>query len=311
MAAKDRRGAVSMDAMPLVSVVVPAYNAAGSIGETLNALRGQAYRQPFEIIVVDNASTDDTAAVAASYGATVLRERKRGPSAARNCGLRAARGEIVAHLDADTLPSRRWLRDITEPFSDPDVRLVAGNTLCYPPKTAAERYVQASKLYDTERAIKREEFPFAPSLNLAVRRSAALAVGGWDEDMPTGEDVDFSHRILTRFATNIAYAPGAVLYHHTRADAGALCKQAWTYGEGAGQLYLRYPDELRWDVRKSAVLAIRLLDRCSRPPLCALGRALGIVPGEQLEFVRYQSLWDRHFWAGFFHMYLLRRRRFT
>lgn len=300
-----------MAAAPFASVVIPAYNAQKTLPETLHALRSQATSVRFETIVVDNASSDATARVAASLGATVLHEHARGPSAARNRGLRAARGAIVLHLDADTLPSRRWVAQMIAPFADPNVVLVAGNTLCYPPKTPAERFVHASKLYDTQRAISRREFPFAPSLNLAVRRDAALHVGGWAQDLQTGEDVDFSHRILKAFKTPIAYAPGAVLYHHTRADETALRKQAWTYGEGAGFLYLRYPEELRWDLAKTCTLAGRLLDRCARPALYRIGAALGLCRSEQLEFSRYQSLWDRHFWGGFFLAYLLRRRRFS
>jgi glycosyltransferase involved in cell wall biosynthesis len=93
--------------MSAVSVVIPAYNAAHTIGGTLKALQAQSDAPEFETIVVDNASTDDTAHVARQCGATVLYEQRRGPAAARNCGLRHASGEIIAHLDADTVPSRR------------------------------------------------------------------------------------------------------------------------------------------------------------------------------------------------------------
>jgi GT2 family glycosyltransferase len=158
---------------------------------------------------------------------------------------------VIAHLDADTLPSRRWLAEIVTPFEDPQVIIVAGRTVCYPQDTAAGRYVAASGLYETERAINREPFPFAPSLNMAVRRSAALAVGGWAADMMTGEDVDFSHRVLRAFPSRIAYQPKAVLFHNTRASAEELRRQAWTYGEGAADIYLRYPEVVRWDLPKT------------------------------------------------------------
>ncbi len=294
---------------PIVSVVIPAYNAAATIGEALKALRAQAGAPQFELIVVDNGSTDATGAVSRSLGAAVLVETTRGPSAARNRGLRAARGSIVAHLDADTVPSRRWLREMLVPFSDPSVALVAGNTLCYPPSTPAERYVQASGLYDTLRAIRRTPFPFAPSLNLAVRREAALAVGAWPEDLSTGEDVDFSHRILRAYGTPIAYAERAVLYHRTRATDDALARQAWTYGEGAADLYRRYPDELRWDLAKSAHLAWMLASRVTLPVFARIAAAAGSGAGDRLEFFHYQSLWTRNFWLGFWAAYRTRRRR--
>lgn len=292
-----------------VSVVIPAYNASSTLGETLRALQCQIAPPSHEVIVVDNASTDDTAAVARGYGARVFHESRRGPSAARNCGLRAAQGEIVAHIDADTIPTRRWLREIYAPFETPETILVAGNTLCYQPASGAEQYVAASGLYDTKRAITREVFPFAPSLNLAVRRSAALEIGGWCEEMLTGEDVDFSHRLLVRHATAIVYADRAILYHRTRANTRELCKQAWTYGEGAADLYRRYPDELRLDVTHLLHLAWMLASRTVLPYVALCGRAFNVVPESRFEFYRHHSLWTRHFWRGFLRMYRTGKRR--
>jgi glycosyltransferase involved in cell wall biosynthesis len=298
-----------MSVTPFISVVIPAYNAAATLGETLRGLGAQAGTPKFEVIVVDNGSTDDTARIAARGGAIVLHEARRGPSAARNCGLRSARGAIVAHLDADTVPSRIWLREMARGFDRDATVLVAGNTLCYPPKTPAERYVHASGLYDTVRAIGRSAFPFAPSLNLAVKRDAAHAIGGWAEDMPTGEDVDFSHRLIARFGTPIVYAERAVLYHHTRADDAALAKQAWTYGEGAGDLYRRYPAELPLDARTLANIAWMLLQRTVLSHAAPAVRALGKMSDAEVEFARYHLLWTRAFWRGFSFTYRSGRRR--
>jgi len=191
--------------MMSVSVVIPAYNAAATIGDMLRALSCQSNAPAdMEIIVADNGSTDNTCEIARSFaGVTVLREDKRGPSPARNRGLRHASKDIVVHLDADTLPTRKWLANLIAPFSDPSVMLAAGRTLCFRPTTAVERYIAATGLYEADRAISRVPFPFVPSLNMAVRRNAALAIGGWAEDLMTAEDVDFSHRLLTVSYTHL------------------------------------------------------------------------------------------------------------
>lgn len=294
---------------PFISVVIPAYNAAATLGETLLALRSQAGAPEFEILVVDNASTDDTARVAARGGACVLHEARRGPAAARNCGLHAARGSIVAHLDADTVPSRVWVREMVRGFESPSTVLVAGNTICYPPQTPAERYVHASGLYDTVRAISREVFPFAPSLNLAVRTDAARSIGGWNEEMPTGEDVEFSHRLRCAFDTPIVYAERAVLYHHTRADDAALAKQAWTYGEGAGDLYRRYRDDLPLDARTLSRIGGMLAKRAALSCVAPAMRAVGGMTDAQAEFAKYNALWTTSFWRGFSFTYRSGRRR--
>ncbi|MBV9271637.1 MAG: glycosyltransferase [Candidatus Eremiobacteraeota bacterium] len=294
---------------PQVSVVIPAFNAEARLGATLQALNAQSGAIDAEIIVVDNASSDATAQVAREHGATVYFEAERGPAAARNRGLLFANAPIIAHLDADTVPSRRWLRAMVVPFEDESVHIVAGNTVCYPPQTAAERYVHESGLYDTERAIGRSVFPFAPSLNMAVRRSSAVAVCGWATDMPTGEDVDFSHRILERFGGTIVYACDAVLYHRVRATDEALSRQAFTYGEGAGDLYLRYAPELPWTFMRTLTLAGTLVSRKTLALISPIAQCTGILPAHRAEYHRYNDLWTQAFWRGFFQMYLHKERR--
>lgn len=292
-----------------VAVVIPAYNAEHTIQATLHALRPQAKGLAAEVIVVDNASTDDTALVAHEVGATVVRENKRGPSAARNRGIASTAADIVVHLDADTIPSRRWLSSMLAPFEEPSTVIVAGNTQCYPPQTAAERYVARSGLYDTPRAISRTPFPFAPSLNMAVRRNAALTIGGWAEDLMTGEDVDFSHRIIRAFRTEIVYAPDALLYHRTRSDRSALVHQARTYGEGAGYLFRRYPDELAWDGAKTRSLGSQMFRRLVARISTRVEHTLGRAGVSDVEFADYHWFWTSNYWLGFFRAYRMKEKR--
>lgn len=299
-----------MTGLPSVSVVIPVSNRAAMLGDVLSALANQAGPpETTEVIVDDNRSTDGTGDVARSRGVTVVEEPKPGPSAARNRGLQAANGEVVAHLDSDTVPTRRWLAEIVAPFVDPDVVLVAGRTLSYRPRTPTERYIAASGLLDVERAISRRPFPFAPSMNMAVRRSAAVGIGGWAEEMATAEDVDFSFRLLGRYRTDIVYRPSAVLFHRNRASEAELRKQAWTYGEGAAHMYRRYPEVVRWDVTKKLVVAGRLTARTALPALLAAGRALDLVSSQRLEFARCHRLWTWWFWRGFVSMYRRAERR--
>ena len=111
---------------PRFSVVVPAYNEAGYLGRTLEALDGQDFTGAYEVIVVDNASTDETAEVALAYGARVVHEAEPGVCAARQRGLDVANGAIVVSTDADTLPPADWLRRIDEAFAEPGTVAVAG-----------------------------------------------------------------------------------------------------------------------------------------------------------------------------------------
>jgi glycosyltransferase involved in cell wall biosynthesis len=98
------------------SIVVPAYNEASYVGAALKSLQSQDYPGPYEIIVVDNNSTDGTGEIAASYGVTVVQEREPGVCQARQRGTAIARGEIVVSTDADTVQPPDWLSRIDRQF---------------------------------------------------------------------------------------------------------------------------------------------------------------------------------------------------
>lgn len=287
-----------------VSVIIPVLNGAATIAQTLGALFNQAAAPAnTEIIVVDNGSTDNTRDIVRQFDVTLLQEKTPGPSAARNCGLRAATGDVIAYLDADALPTRSWLAELTTAFEDPDVVIAGGRVLGFPPQTAAERFMAAHGIWEPENNIFRPQFPFVPSLNLAVRREAALAIGGWAEDMLTAEDIDFSYRIQKRFPVPIAYRPQAILFHHHRNTDDGLRAQAWTYGEGGAQMYRRYPDVVSWDFTKTLHVSRVLAARGLAPWVYALGRVFGLTTARRVELARYHRLWTWWWWRGFFSMY--------
>jgi glycosyltransferase involved in cell wall biosynthesis len=112
-----------------ITVVIPALNEEEELGECLESLTNQSFRD-FEVIVVDNGSTDATARIAHSYGCYVLYEERRGASFARQRGFKSARAEIIASTDADTVVSPDWLELIYCSFQeDPDLVGVYGRVL--------------------------------------------------------------------------------------------------------------------------------------------------------------------------------------
>ena len=116
---------------PKISVVIPAYNEVKKIRRCLTALQKQSIRDPYEIIVVDNGSSDDTAPVARKFGVTVLEEKTRGVACARQRGFQAARGDIIASTDADTIVPPDWLQTIQNAMADPKRVGVMGTFLFY------------------------------------------------------------------------------------------------------------------------------------------------------------------------------------
>jgi len=154
-----------------ISIVIPVYNEAAHLGACLSAIAAQT-AAPYEVIVVDNNSTDGTAAIAAAFGfVKLLREPKQGVVHARNRGFDAARGKIIGRIDADTLLPAGWTAQVQAIFDDEAVSAVSGAPHYYDfalasVADAADFYIRARlarKLGDTN---------FLWGANMAVRRSA-------------------------------------------------------------------------------------------------------------------------------------------
>lgn len=278
-----------------VSVVVPVLNGARTIGDLLNALLNQSGTPlQTQIIVVDNGSTDGTQKIVRQHHVKLLEERRPGPAAARNLGLRYARGDVIAHIDADAIPSENWLSEIVAPFRRPDVVLVGGRTMPLTPLTRVEQFI--AEYYPSRVSILREVVPFVSSVNMAVRRRCALGIGGWSEEMKTGEDIDFCYRLLRKFPAQIARVGGAVVFHGHRRSAEELRKQAWCYGEGLAHIFLRYPELLKRAIIRTIVLRGEIMT--------SLRHSTMFVSTELQEPAYYHRLWTWSFWQGFLSMFV-------
>ncbi len=232
---------------PLVSVVIPAYNVAPYIGASLDSVLSQTYGN-YEIVVVNDASTDDTERRLAPYLAlpcvSYLRQPQSGPSAARNAGLRLAKGELVAFLDADDLWLPRHLAEAVALFErQQDAGVVHGDmfwwhtdqpfdpqscitfgALHYPGCHLAAGPGKKAFLDVLEgRAF------FGPPCTWVLRRAVLLQVGAFNEQLRYGEDTELSYRLLLS-GVHVAPLPGPTAIYRRR--LGSLTAMA-RRGQGA------------------------------------------------------------------------------
>jgi glycosyltransferase involved in cell wall biosynthesis len=178
----------------LISVVIPAFNEEGYIGETLASLnRAKAFLQgegglPAEIIVVDNDSDDSTADVASALGATVARERQHNVAKVRNTGAKLSNGDVLVFVDADTVVPDKLLSRIVEVMSDPTCFGGAVDPDYRPMKLTVKVYLQFWRIIGKLTGMAQGATQFC-------RRDLFFALNGYDETLFMGEDVDFHWRL--------------------------------------------------------------------------------------------------------------------
>ncbi|HUS17333.1 MAG TPA: glycosyltransferase [Chloroflexia bacterium] len=199
---------------PWVSVIIPAYQAARTLPATLAALRQQTYpADRVEVLVVDDGSTDATAAVAAAGGARVLTQANQGPATARNRGARAAHGTILLFTDADCVPTPNWIARMVAPFADPRVEGVKGAYRTHQRGlTARFAQVEFAERYGLQQ--RAPTIDVVDSYAAAFRRARFVAAGGYDERFWTAstEDTELSYR-LAEGGARLVFAPDAIVYH--------------------------------------------------------------------------------------------------
>ena len=180
---------------PKITVVIPAYNEAEFIGTTLKSILNQTYRN-FELIVVDNNSTDNTRQVAEKYGAKVVFEGKKGVASARDKGFREARGEIIVCTDADSIVPENWLEKMVSAYEkEPDLVGFGGLGVLYSGTVtarAAARYLFSGFWFLDK--ILSGGWNLA-GFNMSVKKAAFLKIGGFDTNLTLGEDIDLAERL--------------------------------------------------------------------------------------------------------------------
>jgi O-antigen biosynthesis protein len=273
---------------PSVSIVVPVRNGERTIGDCLASLLALDHPVSPEIVVVDNASTDRTAEIVARYPVTCVREERRGCNHARNRGIEAARGEVLAFTDADCTVVGAWLTELLAGLSEESPAAV-GEVLPYPPRSATERY-WATRKPSLQTWNEAHPFPRLAFSSAAVRREVFDRVGRFDARFRSAaEDIDFSRRLWIA-GMGVEHRPAAVALHRGRGTVGDLLRQHLAYGRGQAALVGKYPDELDWGWRRELGAWANLASSGLGAARAGVGLLTGVGNGGARREAEYQCL---------------------
>ena len=186
-----------MNPIPIVSIVMPTLNEEAYIERTLRSLRDQDFVYPYEIVIGDGYSKDDTLRICSKYVDRIVLEKKKTPAAGRQSAVEESRGSIIAFCCADSFYPRDWLRELTTPIMEGKAGAVGGIVLPLDGSlldNVSSKYVLAPLAL----GMSKVGVYFTPGETIAVSRKAFDEVGGFKVDMITAEDMDLIKRISRR-----------------------------------------------------------------------------------------------------------------
>lgn len=265
--------------MNTISVIVPAYNAAATLPSCLQALQSQDWNHasPFEVIVVNDGSYDETARLARDCGARVVEQAHQGIGAARNLGVRCAQGNFIAFTDADCAPARDWLYQITRPFADPEVMGVKG-VYATKQRGLIARFAQAEYEEKYDRMRGAERIDFVDTYSAAYRNSVFDQNRCFDERFSrSGEDTEFSYR-LAENGCKLVFAPRALVYHRHPETFAGYFRRKFFGGYWRVWMYKMHPRKILSDSHTPQSLKLEM------------GLALAIIAGVLLSLVYTPAL---------------------
>jgi glycosyltransferase involved in cell wall biosynthesis len=225
-----------------IAIVIPVRNGEHLIADCVAGVLAQAEPLGAEVVVVDDASTDATAAIARKSGATVIcLDQPAGPYVARNAGWRGVESDLVVFTDMRCRPDAGWLAAMVAPFSDSAVAIVGGDVTTLSGPTTAMKW--AAQQQSLRLALHYDDAYYLPAVttaSMAVRRSALEAVDGFAK-IRSGGDVDLCWRIQEQGIGGIAPAYDATMQMTPRGSSREVVRQWHRFAFGHLELGIRHP----------------------------------------------------------------------
>jgi len=253
-----------MDASLQVSVVIPTYNAGQKLRECLGALQKQTYpRERYEIIVVDDGSTDDTKSIIEEGGGRFpiryCHQENKGPAAARNRGAGMALGDMILFTDADCVPSETWIQEIISPFHNPEIVAVKGAYKTNQ-RSLWARFAQVEFNERYHKLLKQEYIDMIDTYSAGFKKEVFLSMGGFDPSFPfpNNEDTDLSYRMSLE-GYKMVFNPDAIVWHSGHPDSlKKYVKLKFWRGYWRMVVYRRYSNKIIKDSYTPQTLKLQI-----------------------------------------------------
>lgn len=261
---------------PFVSIVVPVYNAEATLSLCLESIQAIDYpKDKFEVLVVDNGSTDNSIQIARKFGATVLFETSiKSSYAARNKGIAAAKGDLIAFTDADCIVTPTWLKHLVKEWDDESIGCFAGEIEAHQPRNFIEIFSDRQGMLRQKGTLSCTYLPYTQTANSAYRRDVFEKVGLFIPEMTSGGDGEISWRMQKQLGLGIKFIPEALVYHKHRTSLTGLYRQFQKYERGKLLWHKHYPD---YELPSVNQRAKELID--------AIGRAVTALPANSAKLL--------------------------
>jgi len=241
----------------MISVIIPAYNAAESLKSCLLALKRQSLDQSlYEIIVVNDGSTDDTAKIANDLGARVINQQRSWPAAARNLGVDKASGDIICFTDADCSPNSDWLEQMLSPLEDDEIIACKG-AYTTEQRSLVARFVQLEYEDKYDLLSRQKYIDFIDTYSAAYRKEILQANGGFDSQFQYLEDQELSFRLAAR-GHKMVFQPQAVVVHLHSDTLVKYARKKFRIGYWKAQVIRRFPNRGIEDSHTPQVMKVQM-----------------------------------------------------
>jgi len=237
---------MTQEKLPFVSIIIPVLNGATQVDTCIESLHSLDYPNDcYEIIVIDNGSTDNSLDKLKKLSVILLTEQKKGRAHALNAGLKICKGSIICSTDISCIAEPLWLKQMTSHFQDPGVGCVAGEIKLLKDLDNAitsfqERQNYMSPMYAKNRN-KPPFLPFADGANCAFRKDVFDQIGPFEEQFFKAADVEICYRMQILTDYKIVFDQLAILWEPGEPTFAALLKQRYRIGAGRELMQIKYP----------------------------------------------------------------------